>query len=192
MGQAQNQPANRTRGETTVLHFNPQPSRCVSVTFCHLIVCLQTEETIEMQSAGGDQTAVKDREHEFSKISATQMCEMFQLWLDTLLPVSRWCYESVTGERWERTAGGWQGAYRTVEWKMWMKRSGISLSASLNGEFPTVAHFTFAVSRYPVKVTGGWEMIMWFSGVTFDFVTTLDNFHHGLLTLFCLVILYLK
>lgn len=68
------------------------------------------------------------------------MHEMFQLSLDTLLPVSRCWYESINGERWERTAvvGGW--AYRTVEWKMrqrWMKRSEISLSASLNGQFHT-------------------------------------------------------
>lgn len=121
--------------------------------------------------------------------------KMFQLSLDTLLPVWRCCYESITAERWERTVAGWQGAYRTVEWKMWkrwMKKSGMSLSAGLNGEFPTVAHFTLAASRYAVKVTGGWAalppgaMIMWFSGVTFDSVTALDNFHRRLLTLFCL------
>lgn len=48
-----------------------------------------------MQSVGGNHTADKDWKHELnedrplSKIRAEQMREMFQLLLDTLLPVSR-------------------------------------------------------------------------------------------------------
>lgn len=111
----------------------------------------------------------------FKKKSTTQMCEMFQLSPDTLLPVWRCCEESITGERWEWTAGGWQGAYRTLEWKMWkrwMERSGMSLRVSQEN-FPLwhISHLQWAGIQSKWLVG---SMIMWFSGVTFDSGTALQ------------------
>lgn len=68
--------------------------------------------------------------------------------------------------------GGW--AYRTVEWKMrerWMKRSEISLSASLNGQFHTCIQSKWLVGELPQ----GWR-IKWFFRVTSDSETVLPIF----------------
>lgn len=105
------------------------------------------------------------------------MCEMFQLSLDTPLPVSRCWYESINGERWEWTAV--VGGGHKEQWKMrekWMKRSEISLSASLNGQFHTCSEQVSSQSDWWVSsLKVGWR-IKWFFRVTFDSETVLPIF----------------